>query len=208
MRNSTAGRESVGAVIVARTGPRAKSRLATALDEHERQTLALSMLERVLARTVRASWLARVVAVVDTDAAEDLARLYGAMVVRDAGDGRMNAAVSAGLECAAREGARAALVLPGDVPLVRSDDLDALYSAAGEYARVVVVGAARRGDGSNALFLRPWNVIAPAFGPPSVERHLSLARASGAVALRVDGLGLSLDVDTPEDLAEMVRLAV
>lgn len=208
MRDSTAGRASVAAVIVARTGPRAKSRLAPALDEHERQVLALSMLERVLAATLHATWLAGVVAVVDTDAAQDLARVHGAIVLRDAGDGRMNAAVSAGLACAARAGARAALVLPGDVPLVSPDDLAALYSAAGAYARVVVVGTSRGGDGSNALFLRPWNVIAPAFGPPSVERHLSLARAAGAHALQVDGLGLSLDVDTPEDLAEMARLGV
>lgn len=208
MRGSAAGRESVGAVIVARTGPRAKSRLSPALDADQRQALALSMLDRVLATTQRAPWVVRIVAVVDTEAAQELAHDYGATVLRDAGDGRMNAAVSAGLECAAHAGAHAALVLPGDVPLVSSDDLAALYAAAGHYARVVVVGASRRGEGTNALFLRPWNVVAPAFGPPSVERHLRLARSAGAVALQVDGLGLSLDVDTPDDLAEMARLAV
>ncbi|GAC1321920.1 MAG: 2-phospho-L-lactate guanylyltransferase [Chloroflexota bacterium] len=208
MRECARGREPVWAVIVARTGPQAKSRLAPALGHHERQSLALSMLDRVLATAARASWLAGVVAVVDTAAAEEVAQSYGAITERDAGDGHMNAAVSAGLAFAARRGAQAALVLPGDVPLVTADDLSALAEAARDCTRVVVVGTSRHGGGTNALFLRPWDVIGPAFGPPSVERHIALARAAGASAVRVDGLGLSLDIDTPEDLAEMAGFAL
>ena len=208
MHDRMPGPEPVWGVVVARTGPRAKSRLAGALDSHARQALALDMLDRVLTTVASASWLAGVVTVVDTAAADAVARSHGALTRRDAGDGHMNAAVSAGLECAARRGAQSALVLPGDVPLVTPDDLSALYAAAGARARVVVVGTSRRGGGTNALFLRPWDIIAPAFGPPSIERHLALARAAGAAALRLDDLELSLDIDTPEDLADLARLAV
>ena len=61
----------------------------------------------------------------------------------------------------------------------------------------------RHGEGTNALLLTLPPAIEPAFGPGSLERHTAAARASGA-AHRVDEVGsLALDVDTPEDLAEL-----
>lgn len=192
--------ERVWAIVVARTGPRAKSRLATVLEPDQREALALEMLRCVLDVTARATWLSGRVAVVDSSAAAEVARERGVIVLRDAGHGDMNAAIKRGLDWAARAGAGATLVLPGDVPLVEDDDLDRLVRAAHGHPCAVVVGASRAGGGTNALLLKPVDVIAPAFGPPSLERHLALARAAGAAAIRIDGLGLSLDIDTPEDL--------
>jgi 2-phospho-L-lactate guanylyltransferase len=66
-----------------------------------------------------------------------------------------------------------------------------------------VVAASRDEEGTNALLLRPPDVIAPAFGPPSVARHIQAGLAAGAVTLVRSALGLSLDVDTPADLAAL-----
>jgi 2-phospho-L-lactate guanylyltransferase len=115
----------------------------------------------------------------------------------------MNAAVAAGLGAAIERHAGTALVLPGDIPLISADDLRALVEAAGFAPRAVVVAASRDGEGTNALLLRPPNVIAPAFGPPSLSRHIEAGLAAGALTLVRSDLGLSLDVDTPADLAAL-----
>ena len=63
----------------------------------------------------------------------------------------------------------------------------------------------RVGQGTNALALRPPDVIAPEFGPRSARRHLALARRAGVAACLVRLPTLAFDVDTPDDLARLRR---
>ena len=197
------------AVVVARVGDGAKSRLAHVLDSAQRRELALAMLADVLAVCTSADApLDGVIAVLDTVEARALARKFGAQAIADPLRGEMNAAAVAGLAAAQACGATTAIVLPGDIPLLSVADLSALIAAAGEAPRAVVVGASRDRDGTNALLLRPCNVIAPSFGPPSVARHVGLARAAGAATTMLTDLGLSHDVDTPADLSALADLPV
>jgi 2-phospho-L-lactate/phosphoenolpyruvate guanylyltransferase len=185
------------AVLVARAGAAAKSRLAPALPPPRRRDLALAMLEDVL-RICALSPFDACVAIVDSDAAEHAARAFTPNVSREADD--MNAAVSAGLAVASEQGARTAIVLPGDIPLVSTHDIQRLLQAAGGAERAVIVGASHDGQGTNALLLRPLDVIRPSFGPPSVERHVRAGEAADALACICTGLDLALDIDTPADL--------
>jgi 2-phospho-L-lactate guanylyltransferase len=199
-------RSAVWTVIVARVGNGAKSRLASILDPTERRDLALAMLSDVVSVSTSATdILTGVVAVVDDPEAADAARSLGALAIYDARPNDMNAAIARGLAYASDGGATTAIVLPGDVPLVTHADLQALLRAAGDASRAVVIGASRDGQGTNALLLHPIDVIAPAFGPPSVERHVGLAQAAGAQAHVLKGLDLSLDVDTPDDLRAVLE---
>jgi 2-phospho-L-lactate guanylyltransferase len=193
--------DKVWAVILTRAGNRAKSRLASALDSAERRALVLAMFSDVVATCVRSNdVLAGTVAVVDAPFACWTAARPGAVVVDDPGLGDMNSAAVAGVCAARRRGATTAIVLPGDIPLVSARDIESLVAAAATYQRAVVIGASRDGQGTNALLLRPPDVILPGFGPPSVDRHVRLAVASGAMVRVARDLGLALDVDTPADL--------
>jgi 2-phospho-L-lactate guanylyltransferase len=199
----------VWAVIVARVGNGAKSRLAAVLEPAERRRLALAMFSDVLDTCSAASHvLTGTLAVVDDAAARRVAELKGAVSVDDPGVGDMNVAVAVGSRAAAKLGATTVIILPGDVPLISLHDLESLIGAAGAAARVVIVGASRDGQGTNALLLRPPDVIAPAFGPPSVGRHVAAGRASGAETRVLARLGLALDVDTPADLAALADVPV
>jgi 2-phospho-L-lactate/phosphoenolpyruvate guanylyltransferase len=194
----------VWAVVVARVGSGAKSRLAGALSPADRRRLALAMLSDVLDVCSRAAdVLEGTVAVVDDQAARQLAEATGALAVDDSHPGDMNLAVSAGITVAREHGARTVIILPGDVPLISPHDLEDLVSAAGNADRAVVVGARRDGHGTNALLLRPPGVMPPAFGPPSVDRHVANGLANGAVTRVAYHLGLALDVDTSADLAAL-----
>jgi 2-phospho-L-lactate guanylyltransferase len=196
---------SVWAVVVARVAHGAKSRLASVLEADQRRSLALSMLSDVL--RVCATNLDGVVAVVDDADARALATTVGAVVVDDLQPTGMNDAIRRGLPLAAAHGAQTAIVLPGDIPFLSKRDLDALLAAADGQPRAVIVGASRDGLGTNALLLRPPGVIAPAFGPPSVDRHVQAGLAAGAFTRVVRDLDLALDVDTPADLAALAQSA-
>src|ERR1051326_577657 len=121
---------SIWAVVVARVGHGAKSRLAGVLDPDQRRRLAMAMLADVLrVCTAPAAPFRGTVAVVDDAAAMRLAERHGALAVLDGG-GDMNRAAIIGVHAAERLGATTVLVLPGDIPLVSPADLNALVAAA------------------------------------------------------------------------------
>lgn len=198
---SSAFADQTWAVVVARTGHTAKSRLAPALQPERRATLALAMLESILA-ACRAAGLGGTVAVVDSAEGVRRALAAGARAIREPGSG-MNAAVALGVHEARARGAEAVLVLPGDVPLVTPNDLRSLVALLRHEQRAVAVATDEAGDGTNALGLRPPDVMAPAFGESSAWRHLAAGRRSGARVARLALPSLLLDVDTPEDLQRL-----
>jgi 2-phospho-L-lactate guanylyltransferase len=61
----------------------------------------------------------------------------------------------------------------------------------------------RHGTGTNALLLTPPEAMTPAFGEGSCQRHVEHARADSTEPEVVNLSSLALDVDTPEDLAEL-----
>ena len=99
-----------------------------------------------------------------------------------------------------RQGFERALLVPGDTPLVEPDDLAGLLAPAGPG---VVIVPDRHGTGTNALVLTPPDAIAPSFGAWQLRPPRRAAEAAG-VPHRVERVaGLALDVDTPDDLAEL-----
>ncbi len=187
----------VYAVVVARAGDHAKSRLSGTLGPAERSHLVLDMLRDVLAVCAASPDVHGVIAVADAAAAT---AIKSGVLVQDPGTD-MNAAALAGIQAACQRGARTVIVLPADIPRVTTDDLRRLLEAAGDYSRAVVLGASHDGEGTNALLLRPPNAIVPSFGPPSLDRHARLAEAAGCHTVILSHLGLALDIDTPADLA-------
>jgi 2-phospho-L-lactate guanylyltransferase len=189
-------------VLVARAGVGAKSRLAADLTLPQRQKLVLAMLADVIEVCAKAE-PEGILAVVDTAAARSIAERGGAIALDDPGGDDMNAAVRLGIQAACARGATTALVLPADIPLITQFDFDVLLEAAGTARRAVVIGASHDGQGTNALLLRPPDVIAPTFGPPSLDRHMQAGLAAGARTVVSADLGLAHDIDTPDDLAAL-----
>lgn len=192
--------DQVWAVVVARTGPTAKRRLSSALSPAQRSGLAQRMLDAVL-RACTSAGLAGTVVITDSPAGFRRAQATGALVLPDPAAG-LNAAVAVGLDAVAQQApGTAALVLPGDVPFVQADDLLTIIEAAETHARVVVVVPDAAGRGTNALLLRPPQLIPPSFGEPSCERHLNAARRRG-VAIRLEVPRLAVDIDDEARLAQ------
>lgn len=183
-----------------------KRRLSPVLDDQRREALVVGLLRRTLA--VLVAWpSAAAVHVVSPDAAvRPIAAAAGARPLRQSGDG-LNEGIVAARAAAMAEQATALLIVPGDLPLLEAEALEALADAAdaavaaGSGHAVVVVAPADARTGTNALLLSPPDAIEPGFGPGSLERHLRAAEAAGASTQLVVDPALGFDLDTPADLA-------
>jgi len=190
----------IAAIIPVGTLEGAKSRLGESLDAEERKDLV----ERLLARTVMAA-----LAVADLDDVlvvspdrEVLRRAaeLGARTLRQRSKGLNAGLVEARADVLAG-GAEAILVLPIDLPFVTAAAVAEVLEPLGgtDTGPIVVVVTDRHGTGTNALALRPPDVIDFVFGPGSRGVHRAGAKVAGATWIEIDG-PLAVDLDTPDDL--------
>jgi len=189
----------------------AKMRLADVLDREQRAELTLAMLADVIA-ACSASGCFDEIAVVSNDSEVFWrARELGARPLAEPATlgGGLNEGVTFAQRYLGRRVAVSELViLPADMPLVRAEDVRAVVDAlgAGEGPRVVIVRS--RDNGTNALALRPPEVIDVRFGRDSADAHADTARAAGVPLVELALERLAFDVDAPEDLDALTTLPV
>ena len=189
------------AVLPIKRYAQAKSRLG---DVPGRPGLAESMAEEVLRALCAARGLDRVLVVTGDVSAAASAVAAGAEVVAELELLGHSRAARLGLERARELGADRVLLVPGDCPLLRAEDVDGLLERHPDPGVVIVPD--RHGTGTNALLLTPPDAIGPAFGEGSRHRHERLAQEAGVPWVVDEVPALLLDVDTQDDL-EAVRAA-
>ncbi len=190
----------VVAVVPVKDLGRAKGRLAPALAPAQRRELVLAMLADVLGalRAARTIGALGGYAVISRDAEVlAFAGAQGAAPLHDRAED-LNEALAQAAGHYARRGAAGLLVLPADVPLVAPAEIARLTRAVSTPGIAV---APSRDGGTNALLVRPPLALPFLFGVGSLARHLDAARARGLPAALFRAAGLSLDVDSPDDLA-------
>jgi 2-phospho-L-lactate/phosphoenolpyruvate guanylyltransferase len=181
----------------------AKQRLVSALGPRERRELARAMLSDVLA-ALSAARLDGVWVVTRDPEVIDLARAVGAeplTSLSDAANSSHTTAVAFAQAEAARRGARVFLTVPGDVPCLTGDEIQALATGTREGAPAFA--PSRSGFGTNGVALTPPDAMPLKFGEPSFQNHLAAARARGLEPRVMTLAGLALDVDAPDDLAAL-----
>src|SRR5712692_1271340 len=118
------------AVVPVTDTAQAKQRLAGVLSGTQRQQLALAMLEDVLAVLASARELAGILVVTIDPAATAIAARYSARISGDGARDGHTGAVAAAARRLAAEGFDM-LELPGDIPLVETDDIRQLIAVHG-----------------------------------------------------------------------------
>jgi len=172
----------------------AKQRLSSVLSEDERKGLVNAMLKDVLAALAKAGNIQSVSIIAHDRSFHD----FGVGFVEEAENAGYNEAVGFALGKAEFADASAILVLPGDIPLVKASEIDAL--AAETTVPTVRLAAARDGDGTNGVLIAPPRLIQTSFGIGSFARHKKIANDADARVETIKGDGISFDIDTPEDL--------
>ena len=196
-------RSALWVVVPVKDLAHAKQRLAGLLSADERRALFRAMLEDVLATLSCCRRLAGVAVVTRDAEARALAARYGARVLEEDADRGHTSASTFGARTLAAEGVTGMLQLPGDLPLITPEDVDAVLDSHGD-APAVTIAPSRDELGSNAVACSPADVLPLRFGDDSYVPHLRRARALGIEPSVVRRRGLALDVDTPDDLIEFL----
>jgi 2-phospho-L-lactate guanylyltransferase len=176
----------------------AKQRLAATLDQASRTQLAKAMLLDVLESI--AMWPDRPeVGIVTSDPfAVQLAHQFHFTVIdENANRGETDAIETATRFCESHA-IESTLVIPGDIPLIQSWELEKIIAAAPAEGSVLVPAA--DGRGTNAIFRRPAGLFPARFGNDSFKPHHAAAQATGRPCVVLSLPGIAIDVDNPEDL--------
>jgi len=192
------------AIVPVKRLRRAKSRLARSLKANQRAALARSMLARTLDLLAAIDRVAGVAVITSDLTAQDIARAKNAIPLAETEAG-LNAAVAQACAWAAAQGAPGALIVPIDLPLLTASDIESMIDLAIEPS-CVVIAPDRHDEGTNALLLRPPQVIQPAFGVSSCEAHRVRAAEQGVPSRIFRSMTISLDIDLPADLERYRQL--
>jgi 2-phospho-L-lactate/phosphoenolpyruvate guanylyltransferase len=189
------------AILPVKNPHHAKQRLKGFLAVEQRETLARLLYRQTLAALCQAEGIDRVAVVTSDLEAAEHARCSGALVFEESEQVSHSASADAASLRAMELGASTVLLIPIDVPTVTSADFSRLAAAA---RPGLIVVPSSDGAGTNALVRTPPDCIQSRFGPGSFRAHLDQALSKGlhAGVLRIPGL--MFDIDTPEDVAELL----
>jgi 2-phospho-L-lactate guanylyltransferase len=182
----------------------AKTRLAPSLDPEERIMLASQLLQRVLhvAREVTDD----IVVISPSRPLAEIVEASGARLAVQRGMG-LNAGLDEARSQAILDGVDMLIVLHGDLPNLRPDDVRTLIDALpADGGAGVAIAPDRAGTGTNGLALRPPGVIGFRFGTGSFAAHAAEVERAGVPCVAVNRAGLAFDLDTPADLARWLEL--
>lgn len=177
-----------------------KTRLSGTLDETARARLNRWLFARTL--DVISGWrggLERCVVVSRCVEVFEIASAKGVAVVCEAdAHSDQNRAASAGAEYALQYGAHKLVLLPGDLPDMTVDALDALVEHA-DREHHITLAPDEAGTGTNAVVLDARAHAGLCFGERSFPRYLAWAAKEGWTVSVCNRPELTFDLDTPAD---------
>lgn len=182
----------------------AKRRLEAVLNESEREDLVLAMIRDVLETLTRCRTLAGTLLVSRDRIAFELAEEFGIDVFEESASDLSGAVVESGDYARDKRAATGTLFVPGDVPLIRPDDVDAVIHG---HQQVTLVPDAYD-IGTNAAASSPCNAFEYLFDGKSFKPHIAAARRAGIEPRIVRRTAWGLDVDTVEELIAVAARAV
>jgi 2-phospho-L-lactate/phosphoenolpyruvate guanylyltransferase len=192
----------VTALIPVKGFHNAKQRLGAILSSAQREALAESMFRDVLREVRRARGLLETVVVTGDDKVMQIAESLGARVLRENAETGETNAVDFARTSLNNAGCEAVLIVPGDMPLVRSADIELVLRQvpAGQTAPFALLVPSHDRLGTNALLLAPPDIIKLRFGYDSFSYHLSQVSAQRLPIRSFDNKHIALDIDEPRDL--------
>ncbi len=185
------------AIIPVSCFARAKTRLSPTLLPSERENLLKAMLKDVSSNLIEV--VDRVVVIsADWDVLH-FAYELGVEILEEKGNTDLNGALEQAIKWCKPKCDRT-LIVPSDVPLVGKADLKGLIENSKKHDMVI---APAKGGGTNALIFSP-GMIKLHFGECSFFKHINEAKRRGLSVKVHDSFYLSLDVNTAEDLGEII----
>ena len=181
----------------------AKSRLSPLLSENERKQFCLEMLEDVLTAIKTTKGVYKTIVVSKDPQVLQVAKKFHVFPFMESQSG-LNQAISEAINWCISMDAKTTLILPADIPLVSSKDVNKILAFG--RASSMVICPSRGGNGTNALLLNPPRAVLAFYGQNSFQHYIEEASKRGIRFQVYRSSRIALDVDTIEDLADFVAL--
>ncbi len=192
------------AIVPVKTFDKAKQRLANVLSQAERRSLMLAMARDVLTCLAKSTQLDGIVIVSRTPEADALAQTFATERFAESPDADLPQALTQATQHLMTHFAtKGVIVVPADVPGINADELDDILA---EHDTVTVLPDTEH-LGTNGLICSPPLAIPYIFDGKSFKPHVDAAFAAGITPRIVPGSRFVLDIDTPDDLTEVLREA-
>jgi 2-phospho-L-lactate guanylyltransferase len=193
---------NVFAIVPVKGLDASKRRLASALSPKKRRALTAAMLSDVL-NALKSSMVREVLVVSPDSAVRRVVDKQGFSYIAPKRAG-LNPSLKEAIDWCMQKQADSVLILPSDIPLVSSEDINRLVSLGSEKSTVVLSPSLT--GGTNALFLNPPNLIPVCFGQNSFFKHVKEARDKGVAIKFYSSRGTALDIDSEEDLNKIIEI--
>lgn len=180
----------------------AKTAFSEVLTNGQRRELTLAMLEDVLSAADRVEGVQPAVVTPD-ESVTSFVENRGTETVLEPDIG-LNRALEIAIGESIDSGYGEVLIFPADVPLLRPRNIKEILNLASGDRSVVI--APSEENGTNALLLRPPNVIDLKFGGESFPKHFEEAQSLGISPRIYNSIRLERDIDTPRDLLRIETL--
>jgi 2-phospho-L-lactate/phosphoenolpyruvate guanylyltransferase len=179
----------------------AKQRLSAVLDQASRTELAQAMVHDVLETLAQGSSLPQVAVVTGDPFTIELAEQFGFDIIPDKNNRSETDAIDVATALCEEQGVESTLVIPGDIPLIRSSEIEEILAKAPLQGSVLVPAA--DGRGTNAAWRKPAGLFSLRFGNDSFKPHYTAACATGQPCVVLSLPGIALDIDNPADLQQL-----
>jgi 2-phospho-L-lactate guanylyltransferase len=187
----------VYAVIPVKNLNTSKQRLSSVFSPEERIVLTLAMLEDVLL-ALKTSAVDNVIVVSSDVAVQEVAKKHEVLYLEPIEDG-LNPTIKFSTSWCVQNGAYSVLVLPADIPLLNTEDVNKIIDlSVGGSSSVVLAPSSNLG--TNALLLTPPKIISTCFGPQSFLNHIQNAVKGGVSTRLYFSDRISADIDSTGDL--------
>lgn len=193
------------AVIPVKRFESSKSRLKFWLTDESRVKLAELLLTDTLSTLVKSAAIDTIVVVSGDERAKHICAKVGAKFLRQDIDDGVNEAVMAADEFSIKNGAKATIVVPSDLPLLQPENIDLVARISEHCDKCIVICPSLRHDGTNILLRKPINLIKTYYDENSYARHIQEAIQVKASIFAILSDSVMIDLDTKHDINMLTR---
>ena len=190
------------AIVPIKTFERAKQRLADVLSPAERRALMLAMARDVLTSLSKSRQFSGVLIVSRAPEAEALAQSFATERFAESPNADLATALTQATEHLINHfGAQGVFVIPADVPNISADEVDQLII---DHQHITLLPDDNK-IGTNGMICAPPLAMPYIFDGQSFKPHVDAAYQAGITPRVVPASRFALDVDTPNDLHEVMH---
>ena len=187
----------IAVIIPVKTFSKAKTRLG--LSANQKEQLCQVMLEEILHTLSISPQIEKTIMVTKEEKALEIGKKFNTVSILDNEEKSVNSAISLADKYLLENSFDASIVLPQDIPYIKTQDIDFMlnYKIPPNFAIVV---PSRRFDGTNALVRMPVDLMKTHYDEDSYKIHMNTAKEYTRNVALVFAKRIMWDVDNMEDL--------